>query len=106
MDWDSTDFAALVLQAAAGQYSHYGLVHGPADVLRGHTGAFVRPGQSAVFDLNLLCFDPAFASQADAAAAGQLSAAFAAAYADVHGIEGCWTLLCASAMAARRISTG
>lgn len=69
MDWNSADFAALVLQAAAGEYSHYGLAYGLANMLLGHDGAFVCPEQSAVFDLNLLCFDPAFVAQADADAA-------------------------------------
>lgn len=99
MDWNSADFAALVLQAAAGEYSHYGLAYGLANMLLGHDGAFVCPEQSAVFDLNLLCFDSAFVAEADADAARELATAFAAAYTDVHGLDACWALLCASATA-------
>lgn len=97
MDWDSADYGALVLQAAGGEYSHYGLAYGLAAVLSGNKGAFVPPEQSAVFDLNLLCFDTAFVSEADAAAARRLSAAFASAYLDAYGLEACWALLCDSA---------
>lgn len=99
MDWDSADYGTLVLQAAAGEYSHYGLAYGLSAVLMGESGAFVRPAQEGVFDLNLLCFDPAFVSSEDAAAARQLSAAFASAHLDANGSKACWALLCQSATA-------
>lgn len=99
MDWDSVDYGALVLQAAAGEYSHYGLAYGLAAVLTGDAGAFVSPSQVDVFDLNLLCLDAAFVSAEDASAARQLSAAFAAAYLDANGLDACWALLCQSATA-------
>lgn len=99
MDWDSADYGALVLQAAAGEYSHYGLAYGLAAALMGDVGAFVCPAQEGVYDLNLLCFDSAFVSQADASAARQLSAAFASAYLDANGLDACWTLLCQSSTA-------
>lgn len=99
MNWDSADYGALVLQAAAGEYSHYGLAYGLAAVLMGESGAFVRPSQADVFDLNLLCFDAAFVSEEDASAARQLSAAFASACLDANGLDACWALLCDSATA-------
>lgn len=99
IDWDSANYGTLVLQAAAGEYSHYGLAYGLAAVFAGDAGAFVSPSQADVFDLNLLCFDPAFVSEEDAAAARQLSAAFAASYREANGLEACWVLLGDSATA-------
>lgn len=85
MDWQSVDFAALVLQAAAGEFSHYGLAYGLAGWLRGQSGEFVAMQEPAAYDLNLLCFDSAFVSAEDALNARELSVRFAAEYIAAHG---------------------
>lgn len=93
MDWHSVDFAALVLQAAAGEFSHYGLAYGLAGWLRGQSGEFVAMQEPAAYDLNLLCFDAAFVSAEDALNARELSVRFAVEYIAAHGVEGYLSLL-------------
>lgn len=96
MDWDSVDYAALVLQAGAGEYCHYGLAYGCACWLKGQPGGFARLDEEAAYDLNLLCFDAAFVPAEDAARVRRLAAGFAADYVDSHGLEDCLNLLAAS----------
>ena len=93
MDWQSVDFAALVLQAAAGEYSHYGLAYGLAGWCKGENGGFAQMQEATAYDLNLLCFDPAFVPEADAANARTQSVDFAGEYISVHGVSACLSLL-------------
>lgn len=93
MDWQSVDFAALVLQAAAGEFSHYGLAYGLAGWVRGQSGEFAAMQEPAAYDLNLLCFDPVFVPKEDAWNARALSVDFAAEYIAAHGSEACLSLL-------------
>jgi len=97
MDWNSVEYAALVLQAVGGEYSHYGLAYGLASLLLGYDGAFVQTEDSSAYDLNLLCFDESFVSAADVCAAKQIAGAFAADYAASHGLDACVMLLRESA---------
>ncbi len=92
-DWQSIDFAARVLQTAAGEYSHYGLAYGLAGWLHGQTGEFAVMQEMAAYDLNLLCFDAAFVEDADAVNAREISICFAADYIAAHGVEKYLTLL-------------
>lgn len=85
MDWQSVDFAALVLQAAAGEYTHYGMAYGLAGYLLGQTGDFSAMQDKAAYDLSLLCFDAAFVPEEDALNARRLSVCFAAEYIAEHG---------------------
>lgn len=85
MDWQSVEFAALVLQAAAGEYSHYGLAYGLAGHLLGQTGAFSAMQEMAAYDLNLLCFDENFVTAEDALRAHGLSIGFAEEYIAAYG---------------------
>lgn len=84
-DWQSADFAALVLQAAAGECAHYGLAYGLAGRLLGQDGAFTAMQEDAAYDLNLLCFDGDFVPAEDALNARGLSIGFADAYIAAHG---------------------
>lgn len=93
MDWQSVDFAALVLVAAAGEYSHYGLAYGLAGWLRAEPGRFAAMLESAAYDLNLLCFDAGFVPAEDALNARMLSICFAAEYIGAYGIGACLDLL-------------
>lgn len=84
-DWQSREYATNVLMAVYGDYSHYGLAFGYADLLcrrlgwsDGEATAFVMPSVAEVCDLGLLCFKTAFVSDEDAAAASQLACHFAA----------------------------
>lgn len=99
MDWDSVEYAALLFQTAAGEYSHYGLAYGYASVLLGQGGAFVLPEDTVACDLNLLCFDEMFVSSADVQAAKQLSCAFAAEFIAAEGEDAYLRLLGESATA-------
>lgn len=85
MDWQRVEFAALVLQTAAGEFSHYGLVYGFAGYLRGETGVFAVMQDAAAYDLNLLCFDEAFVPAEDAHNARLLSICFASEYIETYG---------------------
>ena len=93
MDWQSIDFAALVLQAAAGEFSHYGLAYGLAGWCRGDNGEFTAMQEPAAYDLNLLCFDPTFVLETDAANARILSIKFAGEYIAMYGVEAYLSLL-------------
>lgn len=93
MDWQSVEFAALVLQAAAGEYGHYGLAYGLAGWCKGENGEFAAMQEASAYDLNLLCFAPAFVNEADAANARTLSVGFAREYIAAHGVSACLSLL-------------
>lgn len=93
MDWQSVDFAALVLQAAAGEFSHYGLAYGLAGWCRGQSGAFAEMQEPAAYDLNLLCFNPTFVPAADASTARTLCVSFVGEYIETHGVTACLSLL-------------
>lgn len=85
MDWECVDFAALVLQAAAGEFGHYGLAYGLAGWLQTQCGDFIVMKEPAAYDLNLLCFDPAFVPAEDAEAARRMSVCFAEEYIAMYG---------------------
>lgn len=93
MDWQSADFAAMVLEAAAGEYSHCGLAYGLAGWLQGKTGGFAPMREPAAYDLNLLCFDDEFVPAEDAHNARTLSICFAAEYIGTHGMAAYLSLL-------------
>ena len=84
-DWQSVDFAALVLQSAAGEFSHYGLAYGFAGYLQGKSGEFTAMQEEAAYDLNLLCYDAAFVPAEDVRNARGLSVCFATEYIAAYG---------------------
>lgn len=84
-DWQTQEYVTAVLMAVYGDFTHYGLVYGYANMLcqRLHwgepmTGAFMLPAVVEVCDLGLLCFDTAFVSEDDATAAKNLACGFVA----------------------------
>lgn len=82
-DWQSVEYAADVLMAAYGAYSHYGLAYGYASAICGKSLAdstFKIPETVDALDLNLLCFDSAFVSASDVIAVKSLACDFVQAY--------------------------
>lgn len=84
-DWQTQEYVTSVLMAVYGDFTHYGLVYGYANLLcqrlnwgESVEGEFVVPSVTEVCDLGLLCFDTAFVSGEDANAAGKLACHFAA----------------------------
>lgn len=84
-DWQTHEYVTNVLMAAYGDFTHYGLAYGYANLLckrlnwgEGVDGAFVVPSVVEVCDLGLLCFNTAFVSEGDADAAKRLACHFAA----------------------------
>ena len=84
-DWQTHEYVTHVLMAVYGDFTHYGLAYGYANVLcrrlnwgEPFEGAFVVPSVVEVCDLGLLCFDSAFVSEKDANAAKNLACHFAA----------------------------
>lgn len=77
-DWHSAEYGADVLTAACGGLTHYGLTWGWANVLTQapEEMPFTAPQVAEIGDLNLLCFDPAFASEEDIRAAKSLALGF------------------------------
>ena len=84
-DWQTHEYVTEVLMAVYGEFTHYGLAYGYADLLcrrlnwgESVEGEFVVPSVVEVCDLGLLCFDTAFVSEEDANAAKSLACHFAA----------------------------
>jgi len=101
--WKSMDYAMDVLLAACGQCGHYGLAYGYANRLsdrfgwaKSIKGSFAAPENQETCDLNLLCFDPAFVSEADVLTAQKLSCDFVNSYIKANGEEAFQALLLAS----------
>ena len=91
-DYESVDYTTDVLLAACGAFGHYGSALGYAVRLSEAFGygsedtcVFTMPSEEALLDLNLLCFDPAFASESDIMAVRNTACAFVDAYISEHG---------------------
>ncbi len=81
------DFPAKILLTLTEGSGHYGTAYGLSALLFGE-GAEASPAfptETALLDLNLLCFDSAFAAEEDIAALQSLSIDFARFYADRFG---------------------
>lgn len=90
--WKTTAYAADLLLTVFGRCSHYGLAFGYAAGLCEQLGweceagtGFAAPDATEICDLGLLCFDTAFVSEKDAAAAAQIAVDFANSYRSAHG---------------------
>lgn len=86
------DFSAKVLLTLSQGTGHYGTAYGLAALLLGQEGAVSLPKDSALLDMNLLCFDSSFADEEDITALKGLAVDFARQYARVHGQEALETL--------------
>ncbi len=102
-NWKSIEYATDVLLTAYGEFSHYGLAYGYANLIckdyhlvNPRDSAFVRPSVSALFDLNLLCFDSAFTSESDVKAVESLACNFVETYVATNGEAALQQLLSAS----------
>jgi hypothetical protein len=98
-DWQTVEYAANVLLAAYGPYSHYGLAYGYASLICDKTNPdspFIMPNVADAADLSLLCFDSAFVSESDIATVKSLACNFALAYAAGKGEAALQELLSAS----------
>lgn len=87
-DWQTVSYATHVLLAAYGQYSHYGLAYGYANLLCNDSvpeNPFPVSSVSDVGDLNLLCFDEQFVSEQDVVTAKGLACHFARMYVEDNG---------------------
>ena len=87
-DWQTVEFTTKVLLTAYGAYSHYGLAYGYANVICDEQitdSAFRMPVSTDVCDLNLLCFDTAFASDSDIDTAKSIACDFVQAYIAANG---------------------
>ena len=90
-EWKSAEYIADVLLAAYGESAHYGTAFGYANYLaksynwNSYDGKFSIPSVSDIMDLNYLCFDEAFATSDDVAAAKGIACAFVDAYINQHG---------------------
>ena len=87
-DWQTVEFTTKVLLTAYGAYSHYGLAYGYANVICDEQitdSTFKTPDSTDVCDLNLLCFDTAFASDSDIATAKSIACDFVQAYIAANG---------------------
>lgn len=83
-DWQAHEYVTSILMAVYGDFTHYGLAYGYANLLCQRLnwgecveGMFVVPSVTEVCDLGLLCFDTAFVSEEDASAAKNLACHFA-----------------------------
>ena len=81
------DYTAAVLLGVYGEFGNYGMATGYARLLAGETPAEIDELSAdwAYYDLNYLCFQPAFSSEEDAALCEKLALAFAADYVEKHG---------------------
>ena len=90
-DWKSVEYITDVLLVAYGESTHYGTAFGYANYLaksynwNSYDGKFSIPSVSDIVDLNYLCFDEAFATSDDVAAAKGIACAFVDAYINQHG---------------------
>ena len=98
-EWESAEYIADVLLAVYGETAHYGTVFGYAHYLaksynwNSYDGKFSIPFVSDIMDLNYLCFDEAFATSDDVAAAKGIACAFVDAYINQHGEQALQQLL-------------
>ena len=83
-DWQRHEYVTSVLMAVYGDFTHYGLAYGYANLLcqrlnwgENVEGVFVVPSVTEVCDLGLLCFDTAFVSGEDTNTAEKLACHFA-----------------------------
>ena len=84
-DWQTHEYVTSVLMAVYGDFTHYGLAYGYANLLCQRLnwdnpveGEFVEPSVVEVCDLGLLCFNTAFVSEEDANTAKSLACHFSA----------------------------
>lgn len=87
-DFQSAEYAADVLLAVYGPFTHYGSAYGYASVLCGdstQSAEFSLPDVSDTCDLNLLCFDSAFASEEDIVKVKSIACDFARSYIAANG---------------------
>jgi len=90
-DWTSAGYITDVLLAAYGERTHYGAAFGYANYLSGSfgrdscEGAFSVPTVPDIMDLNYLCFDEAFVTPEDVAAAKGIACSFVESYISQHG---------------------
>lgn len=80
--------AEILLTASQGR-GHYGTAYGLSSLLLGDASAAapVLPEETALLDLNLLCFDSAFSSPENISLLTNLAAHFAQYYQDAYGQE-------------------
>lgn len=84
-----TELGAEILLTISQGKGHYGTAYGLSALLLGDasTTVPVLPEETALLDLNLLCFDSDFASSKDISCLTNLALHFAQSYRDVHGQE-------------------
>lgn len=79
------DFPAKILLTLTEGPGHYGTAYGLSALLLGEEASPAFPAETALLDLNLLCFDSAFAAEEDIAALQSLAIDFARFYVDQFG---------------------
>lgn len=90
-EWNSVEYITDVLLVAYGESAHYGTAFGYANYLAksynwsSYDGKFSIPSVSGIYDLNYLCFDEAFATSDDVAAAKGIACDFVESYINQHG---------------------
>lgn len=84
-----TELGAEILLTATQGRGHYGIAYGLSALLLGDasTTTPILPEETALLDLNLLCFDSAFASPEDISCLTHLALHFAQYYRDAYGQE-------------------
>ena len=101
--WKSAEYIADVLLVAYGETAHYGTAFGYAAYLaksyhwNSYDGKFSNPSVWDIMDLNYLCFDEAFATSDDVAAAKGIACAFVESYISQHGQQPLQQLLASDA---------
>ena len=98
-EWKSVEYITDVLLVAYGETVHYGTAFGYANYLaksynwNSYDGDFSNPSVGDIMDLSYLCFDEAFATSDDVAAAKGIACAFVDAYINQHGEQALQQLL-------------
>lgn len=98
-EWKSAEYIVDVLLVAYEETAHYGTALGYANYLaksynwNSYDGKFSIPSVSDIMDLNYLCFDEAFATSDDVAAAKGIACAFVDAYINQYGEQALQQLL-------------
>ena len=97
-DWQTVSYATHVLLAAYGQYCHYGVAYGYANLICNISvpEQFAIPSVPDVCDLNMLCFDEKFVSEQDVVSAKWLASHFVQTYVAANGEEALQALLSGS----------
>ena len=110
-DWQSIEFAADILLTVFGEMGNYGSVYGYAAFIfdeLGITSPARKPlsftDDSAIYDLNLLCFDNRFADSDEIEAVKNVAIAFVYDFIEQNGEEGLHELIACSGDA-RKCST-